>query len=91
MYGVKRAGLPAAITKRGENFKRSQQHVNLHIRAVCNVKVLLLRVPRQSYIEGRSVAKSIFRDDRLFDICPISLEYLDAIIGAVTDVKQSIV
>ena len=65
--------------------------MDLHVGSVGDVEVFLLRVARQRYIEGRTVAQGILGDELFLDVGTVGLEDLDAVIGAVACIHEPVI
>lgn len=92
VYGVEFTRLPPAVAEAGHHFERfSVDDPDLLVGAVRQEDVLLLRIFRKRDVPNRAVPQGVLIKDLFLDEGPVRFEDLNAVIGPVADIQETIV
>src|SRR5262249_34511191 len=89
VHTVELTGLPSPSAEARQHLERlTIENPDLHVAAVCEEDVFLLRVPRERNLPHRSLVQRLGHDELLFDELALRREHLNPIVHAIADVDK---
>jgi hypothetical protein len=92
VYGIEFARLPPAVAETRDHFERfAVDDPDLLVGPVRQEDVFLLGIFRKSDVPNRAVPQGVLIKDLFLDEGPVRFEDLNAVIGPVADIQETIV
>ena len=91
MNAVKLARLASAVSEAGQYLQRvAENYVHLLVASIRKVDVFLPRILRERNVPDRSISQRSSRDELFFHKGAVRVEYLNSVIGSITDIQETV-